>query len=41
MLEELKSTELVEINGGCQDCYDNGVALRRLIGIAWDVLMAI
>ncbi|WPO80248.1 MULTISPECIES: hypothetical protein [unclassified Flavobacterium] len=41
MLVELKNTELVEINGGCQDCYDNGAKLRKLIGIAWDVLMAI
>lgn len=31
MLVELKNTELVEINGGCQACVEEGARWRRAL----------
>ncbi|WP_290964062.1 hypothetical protein [Flavobacterium sp.] len=41
MLEELKETELREINGGCESCYENGRRLREMIDVAWTILLRI
>lgn len=41
MLVELENLELLEINGGCQSCYEIGVKLREIIGVSFTILMVI
>jgi len=39
MLVELKNTELVEINGGCADCFDAGQRWRRALELGLLIAM--
>jgi hypothetical protein len=39
MLVELENIELIEINGGCQACYDEGARWRRAFDTALLMLL--
>jgi hypothetical protein len=39
MLVELKNTELVEINGGCASCFEEGQRWRRALELGLLLIM--